>query len=107
MALINCPECNKEVSDKAATCPSCGVTIAQHIEMEKHEKKLTTTQLTGKSLKLQSALSGIIFAIGFFMSLSPESQSGGLAGISLHVLLMFFGFVWWVTTRIRIWWNHE
>jgi hypothetical protein len=24
MALINCPECNKEVSDTALTCPNCG-----------------------------------------------------------------------------------
>lgn len=24
MALIQCPECNKEISDKARTCPNCG-----------------------------------------------------------------------------------
>lgn len=24
MALINCPECNKEVSDQALKCPNCG-----------------------------------------------------------------------------------
>lgn len=24
MALINCPECQKEISDKAITCPNCG-----------------------------------------------------------------------------------
>lgn len=28
MALINCPECGHQVSDKAAVCPSCGVAIA-------------------------------------------------------------------------------
>lgn len=28
MGLINCPECNKQVSDKAATCPQCGHPIA-------------------------------------------------------------------------------
>lgn len=27
MALINCPECNKEISEKANTCPSCGFPI--------------------------------------------------------------------------------
>lgn len=27
MAMINCPECGKEVSDKAATCPNCGASI--------------------------------------------------------------------------------
>lgn len=24
MALINCPECKREISDKANTCPNCG-----------------------------------------------------------------------------------
>ena len=24
MALIKCPECGKEYSEKAATCPNCG-----------------------------------------------------------------------------------
>lgn len=27
MAMINCPECGKEVSDKAANCPGCGCPI--------------------------------------------------------------------------------
>jgi len=27
MALINCPECGKEISDKAASCPNCGATV--------------------------------------------------------------------------------
>ena len=28
MALIHCPECNKEVSDKAQSCPHCGYPIS-------------------------------------------------------------------------------
>jgi len=27
MALIHCPECNKEISDKATACPNCGYPI--------------------------------------------------------------------------------
>jgi hypothetical protein len=27
MALINCTECNKEISDKAQTCPGCGAPV--------------------------------------------------------------------------------
>ena len=27
MALINCPECNREVSDRAESCPHCGFPI--------------------------------------------------------------------------------
>lgn len=29
MALINCPECGKEISEQAATCPHCGITLKQ------------------------------------------------------------------------------
>lgn len=29
MSLINCPECNKEVSDKAYSCPYCGFPIEE------------------------------------------------------------------------------
>ncbi|PKM79835.1 MAG: hypothetical protein CVU89_16595 [Firmicutes bacterium HGW-Firmicutes-14] len=25
MSLINCPECNKQISDKAEACPYCGL----------------------------------------------------------------------------------
>lgn len=27
MALIKCPECSKEISDKAASCPHCGYSL--------------------------------------------------------------------------------
>lgn len=29
MALINCPECNKEISTKATSCPNCGYTLVK------------------------------------------------------------------------------
>lgn len=38
MALVSCPECDKEVSDKAMSCPSCGFpisSIGQSIGYEK------------------------------------------------------------------------
>ena len=32
MALIKCPECRKEVSDSAVSCPNCGYGIKTHFE---------------------------------------------------------------------------
>lgn len=31
MAIIKCPECNHEISDKAPVCPCCGAPIAGHV----------------------------------------------------------------------------
>lgn len=30
MALINCKECNQQISDQAPTCPSCGCPVVSH-----------------------------------------------------------------------------
>lgn len=51
MALIKCPECGKEISDKANSCPSCGFPIQQKIKNEKNvsgkEHKLIKKQRVG------------------------------------------------------------
>lgn len=42
MALIQCPECRKNVSETAETCPNCGFNIKKHVLKEKmaiQEKK--------------------------------------------------------------------
>ncbi|MEE1315341.1 MAG: zinc ribbon domain-containing protein [Faecalimonas sp.] len=31
MSMINCPECNKEISDKALVCPNCGYPLSNNI----------------------------------------------------------------------------
>ncbi len=38
MALINCSECGKEISDKATSCPNCGNPINQIFELGNSEK---------------------------------------------------------------------
>lgn len=34
MALINCPECEKEISDKAVNCPHCGFPVTTNNQLE-------------------------------------------------------------------------
>lgn len=40
MAIINCPECNKEVSDKAEICPNCGFGVAKYIIRQNRIEKI-------------------------------------------------------------------
>lgn len=39
MALINCPECGNEVSDKADVCPKCGFNIGKYLQEEKERSE--------------------------------------------------------------------
>lgn len=36
MSLINCPECKKQISDKALSCPHCGFPLSQQRIMSDH-----------------------------------------------------------------------
>ena len=75
MALINCSECGKQISDKASTCPNCGNPIIESAinqavtqndtftnnENLSHCPKCNSTQLTSnkkgfKSNKMRSPL---------------------------------------------------
>lgn len=52
MALISCPECNKEISDKANACPHCGLPLEKEIFIEpKIEVIKTTTRSIGNPKK--------------------------------------------------------
>lgn len=39
MALIKCPECGKEISDRAGNCPNCGYPISDDYEIERKNSK--------------------------------------------------------------------
>lgn len=37
MALITCPECGKQISDRAQTCPNCGLPLTQELNVIENE----------------------------------------------------------------------
>ncbi len=79
MALINCSECGKEVSDKASACPNCGNPINQNLQKiienqplkqsdddnlycpKCHSKNLHTQQ---KGFSGKKALAGVVLTGG-------------------------------------------
>jgi uncharacterized OB-fold protein len=106
MPLINCPECEKEISDKAPTCPGCGSPIAQDREAAgSGVQTLTTTQGTSKRLKLQSLFAMIILGIGLTIML-VQIQADVEPGATGPILTVI-GLTWAFITRVRIWWHHS
>lgn len=52
MSLINCPECGKEISDKALNCPNCGAPVElDKIQYPQNIKTLNPTQQKGTASK--------------------------------------------------------
>ena len=44
MALVKCPECGKEISDRAKTCIGCGFPLENYMYREKQKAKNKTYQ---------------------------------------------------------------
>lgn len=61
MAIIKCPECKKDVSDKAANCPNCGNPIDTSIKCPKCGSK-NTKVISGASKAVSVALWGVFAA---------------------------------------------
>jgi uncharacterized membrane protein YvbJ len=103
MALINCGECGDEVSDKAPTCPKCGVPIATMKEAQAAGTQINTVQEISKKFKLQAMLSGFCIIVGFvWLTAAPTAEEKSIPGI-----LIFVGLVWYLVNRFRIWWHHR
>ncbi len=47
MALINCPECNKLISDKAISCPDCGYPMSVNNKVNTNNKKIIFVTFVG------------------------------------------------------------
>ena len=90
MSLISCPECNKEISDKALACPSCGYPVRGNFYGFEYRSKKELFGLplihivSGTRFRLASGMPRVakgIIAIG-------DIAIGGLAigGFSLGVI---------------------
>ena len=84
MALVSCPECEKEVSDKAPSCPNCGVVIAKDNALKPPEdfKK-------SKTEKLSAAVYGFLKFILYLLLVaaigSPATGLGFILGWTVWI----------------------
>lgn len=53
MGLIKCPDCGKEVSDKANVCINCGFPIEEYLKEQTEQRRKLTKQLEQKEKKDQ------------------------------------------------------
>lgn len=58
MALINCPECGKEISDKAEACPNCGYSINTPVKAKKKSRLFKS-----KKSKITLMICALLFAV--------------------------------------------
>jgi len=90
MALISCPECEKEISDKAASCPSCGAPISNNSEAALGNQHIAVTRTGAKweGMGFLLIVGGMIYG----MASGPENHLGGAAAAVGFVLFLIGRF---------------
>lgn len=95
MALMQCPECEKSVSDKAPACIHCGAPLRP---AGNAATSVVTTQQTAKKYK-GAQLVGLLLICGGVVSCvgkEPLTSTG----------LWTVGVIVWLGARAAAWWRH-
>jgi hypothetical protein len=103
MALMKCPECQKEISSKASSCPNCGMPL---VDATKDIDKITTIQETSKTLK-EHIVHSVIIIIGGILFFIIGAVTYRQAMIPIGLILFLIGAIWFIATKINIWWHHK
>lgn len=78
MALTKCPECGKEISDKAAACPECGYQLKN--------KRTNSKLFSGLLLNIFSVLIPLGFIlIALFLPGSESTSNAASGGVEITV----------------------
>lgn len=101
MAVINCPNCKKKISDKAKSCSHCAIDLtqvdAEQIASIKKISKINKSQ----ALMNHSFIAMLLFCGGFLFLYWQDAQQGTwqyIASITSAVI----GFIWYIATRVRL-----
>ena len=109
MALINCPECGKQVSDAAAACPGCAYPLSQATQQQPKPKQapketVVTTQRTSKKWKLMQLIGALLLIIGVISLIAgANSNEPSAAGMPMIVI----GILLFIVARAGSWWCHD
>lgn len=86
MALINCPECGKSISNKAAACPHCGNPITQ-IQTEKQ------APVKVKKFNVQKLFAVLLTLVSLVALVATK-------GTVIWGILFLAGLAWFIVLRI-------
>ena len=105
MALINCPDCDKQVSSNAPACPNCGAPIATASAPPPESPtapEVQTVEQTGKKWKALE-----LFGVGMTFGgcvISGILHKFGYGGFGVAVVLA--GMATWGFASVSAWWDH-
>jgi len=105
MALISCPECGRQVSDKASACPQCACPLGAVSVGGVGVVTIQETSKKWKKLQLLGAIGVPVCFIGIMSSTGTDQPSGGASAFWVLGMLASIGA--YIYGRFGAWWHHR
>ena len=103
MALIKCPECERDVSSKATACPHCGYPIERTAQ---GPRPVQIIEQTGRRWKAVLALGWLLILLGVLL-LARQLAADDPRGPALGWWVGVAGVACLATSRAGAWWYHR
>lgn len=85
MALVKCPECGRDISDKAEVCPNCGIALVK-IKKQKHSKDLFIAHwLNIIAFIFPGILIGISDLFAYFIESNNRDTNNSKNGVTISL----------------------
>ena len=105
MALIQCPECGKQISDMAPSCPHCGRPARLDVDpVDKIPKRYKTATIYAVILIL---LGAFVLALNAARGYRTGGYAGNWIAFIIGVVFMASGFSWLAAIRLTVWWRYK
>ena len=95
MALINCPECGKQVSHQAIICPNCGYKVMNYVNQIRIEHSITTMRCKTNTAKHK--LKNILLHI--FRILKRVWKPVIITAVSLWAIVFIVSWTYYIFLR--------
>jgi hypothetical protein len=105
MAIINCSECGRAVSDKAQACIGCGAPLAREDPRSVFNRAPVYTMTpppTPAQLRWRLALSSLTLVLGVLAAdASGRHAVGSRLAATLAALLLIVGLCWFLVAAVQ------
>lgn len=101
MAIVTCPSCNEQISDKAKVCSHCDVSLTDNVSSNSKSSVKVERIKAMQSIQAQTMLALLISIAGFvfyYWKDVEDVQMQRLVGMGA----IMFGFIWYFINRVRI-----
>lgn len=97
MALVQCPECDQSISDRAQNCPHCGNPI-----------RPTVVESTGKTWKVLILIGWVTLLPAAYLAIRGLGHGPWLNPTTgLGAMTFSVGIAALIVGRFGSWWNHR